>query len=177
MKPKRSKVLFSLVLALVIIFNCSTPASAMYFSDVTRDSVGSEVFDAINYVTDNGLMVGMEDDLFEPNTSLTRGMIVTILYRYAGVSGTYNHPFTDVASNRYYSNPIGWAYTIGLASGITDTTFAPDQALNREQLLTFLYRYATICLSITYSTFTNDITGYSDYANVGKFARTSYQWA
>ena len=43
MKPKRSKVLFSLVLALVIIFNCSTPASAMYFSDVTRDSVGSEV--------------------------------------------------------------------------------------------------------------------------------------
>lgn len=104
-------------------------------------------------------------------------MMMTILYRYSGETGTYTNPFTDVGSNRYYTNPIGWAYSIGLANGITDTTFEPDTTLNQQQLLTFLYRYATKYLNISYGSFSTDLTGYTDYSLVNTYSKAAYQWA
>lgn len=104
-------------------------------------------------------------------------MMMTILYRYSGETGTYTNPFTDVGSNRYYTNPIGWAYSIGLANGITDTTFEPDTTMNQQQLLTFLYRYATKYLNISYGSFSADLTGYTDYSLVNTYSKAAYQWA
>lgn len=171
-------MLISLVLALLLTFHCTIPALGAAFPDVTRTSVGEEIFDAINYVTDNGIMNGMDTGNFEPNTALTRGMFVTILYRYSGETGTYTNPFTDVGSNRYYTNPIGWAAAYGIVKGITETTFEPDTTLTRQQLLTILYRYAKEYLGITYSeAFTTVIATYADYSTVMTSAREAYKWA
>ena len=81
---------------------------------------------------------------FSPNMALTRGMLVTLLYRMAGeptVEG--EHPFTDVADGLYYSKAAVWAYRNGIVNGTGNgTTFSPDMAITREQTVTMLYRYA-----------------------------------
>ncbi|MCI6728999.1 MAG: S-layer homology domain-containing protein, partial [Clostridiales bacterium] len=98
----------------------------------------------VDFVINNGYMVGMSETEFGVNSSLTRGQLVTILYRLAGeptVEGKTN-PFTDVAKNRYYTNAVIWGASEGIVNGVTDTTFAPNQPVTREQIATFLYRYS-----------------------------------
>ena len=111
------------------------------FEDVIR---GSWYADAVRYVSERGLMVGVGNNCFAPDQDMTRAMLVTVLYRAAGspsVAGM-NMPFVDVQADSWYCKAVTWAYHTGLTYGVDDTHFAPDSSLTREQLATFFYRVA-----------------------------------
>ena len=98
---------------------------------------------ATDYVLSKGLMNGVGGGKFEPNGTLTRGMLAQILYNLEGrpeVSG--DMPFTDVAESRYYYDAIKWASANGIVEGYGSGKFAPDDAITREQLAVMLWRYA-----------------------------------
>ena len=117
-----------------------TPASAFKFTDVQSDKW---YYDTVKKVVEKGLMNGISETKFAPELEVTRGMFVTILYRAAGepeVSATTN--FADVTTDKYYAKAVAWANANGIVKGITETEFAPDNNITREQMATILYRYA-----------------------------------
>lgn len=98
--------------------------------------------DAVAFVYHTGLMRGTGDTAFTPDGDTTRGMVVTILYRYEGAPEAGRPAFRDVAPGSYYEAPIAWAAASGVVQGVSSTQFAPDQAITREQMAVILYRYA-----------------------------------
>jgi uncharacterized repeat protein (TIGR02543 family) len=99
-------------------------------------------YDAVMYVYEKGLMLGVSDELFDPNGTLTRAMIATILYRHAGspdVSGLEN-PFTDVPEGKWYTSAVKWAYANGIAMGYGYGLFGIDDPVTKEQLAALIYR-------------------------------------
>lgn len=173
---KITRTVTAVLLIVSCLFTIAPPAQAAYFTDVTRSSVGSETFDAINYMADNGYMAGTSTTHFSPTQNLTRAMFVAILYRYSGSAAKFLNSFTDVPSGTYYYYAVGWAAHYNIVAGVTTTQFAPNNYVTREQALAFLYRYATKYLGLTYSK-TASITGHADYNSVSNYARTSVSWA
>lgn len=98
---------------------------------------------SIDFVSAHDLFNGVSADMFAPNTGLTRGMVVTVLYRMSGqpeVKSAAN--FKDVKSGMYYAKPIAWAMNAGYVQGMGNNRFAPDNPLTREQLIQMLYNYS-----------------------------------
>ena len=142
------------------------------FTDVNTDDWFAE---AVQYMLDNEMMNGASATTFGPNTTTTRGMIVTILYRLEGEPDAAASSFTDVASNMYYADAINWAAANGIVNGITTTTFGPDNAITREQMAAILYRYAQYKgYDVTAS---NDLGSYTDASQISAYATTAMQWA
>lgn len=177
MKRFRGKI--AAILAVILILSLAAPVAAKQYTDVTRSGLGTEKLDAVNFVTDRDIMNGLTEDTFGPGKTLTRGMFVTILYRFSGESTNgkvYTNPFTDVPSGTYYTNAVGWAYYHNIVNGVTTTTFAPSHALTREQTLTFLYRFATSYRGESFSV-SNQLGRFTDGATVSSFAKTAVSWA
>lgn len=143
------------------------------FADVAADAWYA---DAVQYVYENGMMSGTSETTFSPDQTTTRGMIVTILYRLENepaVTGTT--AFTDVAANQYYANAVAWAAQNGIVSGIDAATFAPNNAITREQMAAILYRYAQFKgYDVSAKA---DLSVYTDAANVGAYAADAMAWA
>ena len=143
------------------------------FTDVTE---GDWFYDAVRYAYETGLMDGVGDSLFAPNSETTRAQLVTILYRLEGepeVSGTSG--FTDVEAGTWYTDAVAWAAANGIVNGTTDTTFAPGEDITREQLVTVLYRYAE---SKGYDVSASaDLSGYPDAGQVQDYAQPAMAWA
>ena len=101
--------------------------------------------DNMLFVVSRGLLSGTSATTFSPNTGMTRGMFVTALGRLAGVDPTDYQAsmFTDVKEDAYYAPYVNWAAKTGVVSGTTDTTFAPDTNINREQMAVIMKNYAT----------------------------------
>lgn len=100
-------------------------------------------YDAVVYVYNEGMMDGISATQFAPNSNLTRGMVVTMLYRLEGeprVTGSSG--FDDVASGAWYADAVTWAAENGIVNGVSDAEFAPNDNITREQLAAILYRYA-----------------------------------
>ena len=113
--------------------------SPIPFNDVAVDAW---YYEAVKYVFEKDLMVGTADDVFSPNTTLTRGMIVTILHRRAGepdAAGLEN-PFDDVAEGIWYTEAIKWAAANGIVMGYDNGNFGPNDPVTKEQLATLIYR-------------------------------------
>ncbi len=139
--------------------------------------VGEEdwFFEAVKYANKKSLMNGMSASTFDPNTTLTRAMFVTILYRVEGepaVSGTTN--FTDVVSGSWYEKAVIWAVNNGIVTGITETEFAPEASITREQMATILYRYAAYK---GYDVAVRGETSYTDKDEVSEYAGDAVIWA
>lgn len=149
------------------------PDIGLPFVDVPS---GSWYEDAARYVYEKGLMAGTSDTTFSPNTTTTRGMIVTILYRLEGapaVSGSSS--FTDVAAGRYYADAVAWAAANNIVGGYGNGLFGPNDTITREQMAAILYRYAQYKgYDVTASA---DLSGYSDAAQVSSYALAALQWA
>ncbi len=109
------------------------------FSDISENDL---YYDCIRTVYENGLMLGVSDTEFAPNSPVTRAMFVTVLYRMEGEPETGESSFSDVADNAYYSDAAAWASENGIVSGISSAQFAPDNALTRENMAMIVYRYA-----------------------------------
>lgn len=154
----------------VIPVHCASAS----FTDVNTESWYHPYVD---YVVDNGLMKGMGNNLFAPNATLTRGMLVTTLYRLAGEPEVEAlSSFTDVGENRYYAKAIAWAEEQDIAKGVTDTTFAPEAVVTREQAATFLYRYALRFLDAAAAD-GSELSVYEDEGQISSFAREALSWA
>lgn len=125
-----------------------------------------------------GLFNGVEEDRFSPDTYMTRAMFVTVLYRMAGSPAAANGSatFTDVPADAYYAKAVAWAVKSGVTTGTSATTFEPELTISREQMMTFLYRYADKVEGRDTSA-SKDLTGFADYADVDGWARTAMSWA
>lgn len=175
MKRCRLTRVCSVLLLVALLFSITVPFASAY-SDVTRSAFPS-YFDAINYVTDNGLMNGTSSTTFEPNTVISRAMIVTTLHRLAGSPASYaSVNFTDVSSSAWYYNAVRWAVKYGITTGATTTTFEPDSTVTREQAVTFFYRYLQKYRGVT-PIVDMSITSCGDYANIYDYAITPFRWA
>lgn len=143
------------------------------FADVAADAWYA---DAVQYVFENGMMNGTSETTFSPNLITTRSMIVTILYRLENepsVAGTT--AFTDVAADQYYADAVAWAAQNGIVAGINATTFAPNNAITRDQMAAILYRYAQFK---GYDVSARaDLSAYTDAASVGAYATNAMAWA
>ena len=149
------------------------PAPAEPFTDVDENDW---FYDEVVYVYENGLMNGVENNQFAPNTATNRAMLATILYRLAGepdVSGDL--PFTDVAAGTWYTDAVLWAAQNGIVNGLGENTFAPMNTLTREQLVTMLYRYAEAeGYDVSAAA---DLSGYPDAGKVQSYAQEAMSWA
>lgn len=171
---KKTKRLVAVLLAVLLLASTlAVPASAKGFSDIPK---GYLYTDAVNYVSDNNIMVGTSDTMFEPGIAITRAMMISLLYRKAGkpsVSG--KNPFTDVPAGAYYEKAVIWAVQKGITHGTSATTFSPDLPMVREEAMCFLYNYSK--KTTTAVNKTASITGYYDYSDVSSFARNAMSWA
>lgn len=118
---------------------CPAPAGkAMPFTDVVA---GSYYYDAVLWAIENGITKGTSETTFGPNEGCTRAQIVTFLWRsQKSPAGDAANPFADVSANAYYADAVLWAVKANVTNGTTDTTFSPDQACTRAQIVTFIYR-------------------------------------
>jgi len=118
---------------------CPTPTSATNpFADV---SSGQYYTDAVLWAVKNGITAGTSETTFEPDATVTRAQFVTFLYRAEGLpKESAENPFTDVPSGQYYTDAVLWAVGNGVAAGTSETTFGPEEACTRGQVVTFLYR-------------------------------------
>ncbi len=142
------KHIFRLTLLFVILaFSCTTllPVSAAptttnsQFADVQK---ADWFCDDVTYVVQKGLMNGTSADMFSPNETTKRGMIVTILWRLEGKPIESASNFSDVHNDAYYFDAVNWAYANKIVSGYDNTTFGPEDNVTREQLASIIYNYA-----------------------------------
>ncbi len=133
-------------------------------------------FDAVMYVVERGLFQGTSDTTFAPTDTMSRSMLVTVLYRLAGqpaVSGDI--PFSDVPAGTWYTDAVLWASQTGIVTGTSATTFAPDVAVSREQIAVMLHRY---CNYFGHDGSARaDVSSFSDSGSISSFASDSVSWA
>ena len=138
-------------------------------------------YDAVHYVCENGIMNGTSTTQFSPYPATTRGMLVTILYRWAGSpampESNWGYPYADVDINAYYGTPVYWARMNNIVTGYSDERFAPDNAIPREQLAAILYRYAGgLGLNMDTDFMPDKYYNFSDYAAVSRYAAKAMSW-
>ena len=111
------------------------------FTDVTASDY---YYNAVLWAVENGITTGTSETTFSPNESCTRAQCVTFLYRAVGSAATAKAIFTDVSADAYYAPAVDWAVEKGVTEGTSATTFSPDDACTRAQIVTFLYRAAQV---------------------------------
>lgn len=133
-------LLLTLLFVLVLAYAAEAAAS---FSDVSADAWYAE---AVQYVWEQGWMTGTDAAAFSPDLVMTRGMLVTVLYRAAGSPAledeNLGYPFTDVPGSAWYADGVYWARLTGIADGYGNNLFGPDDPVTREQLVTLLWRWS-----------------------------------
>ena len=129
----------------------------------------------IDFVLDKGMMNGTGETTFAPNGTVTRAMIVTILYRLEGTPTAEASSFTDVEKGSWYEAAVNWAASEGVVKGTSETTFAPNDPITREQFATILYRYAGK-KGIDVSKVA-DLSGYTDLSSISNYALDAMSWA
>ena len=132
-------------------------------------------YNDVKYVWQHDIMNGVSDTKFSPETSMTRAMFVTVLYRLEGspdVTGMATPPFTDIGAKNldWAYNAIVWAYNTGVTKGTSATTFAPGVAISRQEIVTMLYRYAG-------SPAVSGSPIFGDSSVISSWARDAVQWA
>ena len=136
----KAKKMLSLVLAFVMVLGM-LPATVFATNEAGRfvDVHDSDWYaDAVRYVSDNGLMVGVDDNHFAPGGLTTRGMVVTVLHRMEGAPSAEAAGFTDVESGMWYTEAVLWAQANGSVEGYGDGTFHPNASMTREEMMAIL---------------------------------------
>jgi len=170
---------FSLILLITLLLGllpCFAQNTTSVFTDVPEHEWFAE---SVEYVKDKGLMNGITVTTFEPQTSITRGMIVTIIYRLEGSPKVNSElQFSDVNPTYYYCTPIIWASENGIVNGYSKDTFAPDDEITREQFATILYRYAEKKgIDVTYDAEKVNLSNYEDEKKISDYAVNAISWA
>ena len=157
------------------VFAAALPSYAAEtgFSDVEEGRWSAA---SIEYAVKNGYMNGVGGGKFDPEGSLTRAMVATVLWRREG-SPAPSAPcgFTDVPTGEWYTDAVAWAKETGVVKGLTETTFGPDEYITREQLATMLFRFSsTAPVSVPERA---DLSPFADDEKVSKWANEPLEWA
>ena len=161
------KKLFSLFLSLALMLSMFPSATATGFADVSE---GDWYYDAVNFAVANGIMSGYSADKFGPNDTLTRAMVVQVLYNKEGkpdLAGA-THSFSDVPASQWFNNAVTWASNKGVVSGYGGGVFKPEDAVTIEQIAVILRNYS------------GAPSGNGDLSKVGKYsdwAADGLRWA
>lgn len=173
MKKRLLSLALALCLALSLLPGTALAAGENPFTDVPASHWAH---DDITYVYENDLMNGTDGSLFSPESTTTRAQVVTVLYRLAGQpAADWANPFWDVPASAWFHDAVTWAWENDITGGVSSTHFGAGNAVTREQLATFLYRYAQ---DQGYDTSARaDLSGYSDAGLVSSYATEALSWA
>ena len=151
----------------------SKPEVKLPFTDV---STSDWFYDDAAFVYEKGLFSGTDSRSFSPDASMTRAMLVTVLYRLDGEPAvTGRSSFADVSSGMYYENAVIWAAANGIVTGTGSTSFSPDAKVTREQLAAILHRYAQYKkLDVRAEA---KLSSFTDAASVSGYANAALSWA
>ncbi|MBQ8301844.1 MAG: S-layer homology domain-containing protein [Clostridia bacterium] len=142
------------------------------FADVSKDDW---YYDAVKYVYENNLMQGT-DKGFEADSKMTRAMLVTVLYRLENPSEEIGECiFEDVSENAWYGDAVAWAAENDIVSGISETEFAPEDNVSREQMAMIFYRYAKFKGYNTEET--SELSQFTDKAKISDWSLEALKWA
>ncbi|MBR3416861.1 MAG: S-layer homology domain-containing protein [Clostridia bacterium] len=173
------KRILGFVLALVMVFPViingalvSAVSSVEVFKDVKADSWFKA---SVDYVYNNGLMNGTSATRFEPDTKMSRAMLVTVLWRYEGSPSGYANNFKDIPSGTWYTDAVSWAGENGIVTGVAVGKFDPDGDITREQLTTIMYRY-TQYMGCDVSA-SSSVSKFPDGSSVSSWAKKGMEWA
>ena len=161
----------AILLAVVLVSFAVTPAMAAGNTGYTDVPANAWYAGAVEYCRSNGLMSGTSATTFAPNTTMTRAMLATVLYRAAGrpaVTGTTS--FADVQPNTWYTDAVIWAHHEGVTSGYSNERFGTNDPVTREQIVTFLWRYAGSPTSAAG-------TDFADESRISSYAASAVDWA
>ena len=167
---KNIKHILGLLMAFAMVLSLHIPvlAADTGFSDVAADAWYTE---AVMYCREHGLMNGMTDTTFEPEASLTRAMLVTILYRSAGGPAvTGNDSFTDTVDGAYYADAVVWATQQELIDGYGDGRFGTNDPITRQDMTVIFWRYAG-------RPETTEPASFSDTGDAADYAASAVAWA
>lgn len=142
------------------------------FTDIDQSQWYHE---GVDYALTNGLMNGTSDTTFEPDSTTTRAMIVSVFYRLDGSPAVAQAGFADVSADAWYADAVAWGEANGVVNGYSAEEFGPNDSITREQMAAILYRYAQY-KGIDVSAQAN-LSGYADAALVSDWANTSLSWA
>ena len=145
------------------------------FKDVCEDDWFR---DAVSYVYRNGYMNGTSATTFDPTGFMTRGMLVTVLYRIDGavpVSDEERACFDDIGGS-YYTDAVAWAYSNGIVNGINANSFAPNRIVTRQEAITIFHRYC-VDYSLTSVDSGVELDSFADRENVAGYASDAFTWA
>ena len=147
------------------------PTSENSYTDVSEKEW---YFDAVQYASQNGLMNGVGNGKFDPEGSMTRAMLVTVLWRYEGEPAEGENTFTDVPNGTWYTDAVAWAAEKGIVGGVGNGNFDPEGSITREQMATILFRYAQNKGIETSKR--GELSGFADSGNVSSWAKDAVQW-
>ena len=145
------------------------------FNDVDE---GDWFYEPVKYVYQNKYMVGVSDVAFGPQTTMTRGMLVTVLYRIDGspeVSDEERSYFED-SQGMYCTDAIAWARAYGIAYGVSDTRFNPNAKVTRQDAIAIFYRYSVNYLGMD-SGYRKSLDYFIDSEKVSSYALEPMEWA
>ena len=147
-------------------------AAGLPYTDVQADDW---FYDAVAFASKSGLMTGTSATTFEPNTSFSRAMLVSVLHRLEGSPAMEGSVFSDVNDGDWYAEAVNWAAANGIVNGMDDGSFQPNAAITREQMAAILCNYAQYKGIPTESS--GDLSGYSDADQVSAWAESAVIWA
>ena len=157
---------------LTVQFAVTRPAGPTTFSDVAANNTFAA---DIAYVSQKGLMGGVGNGNFNPQAPITRGQLVTILYRLEGQPAVSGLGFSDVAAGSYCEKAVKWAAATGITKGNAEGLFQPNSPITREQMATFLYRYnqnkGYFIVKLA------DLSTFPDSSSVSSYAKDALSWA
>lgn len=143
------------------------------FTDVKEDDW---FYHAVQYASENGLFSGVTETAFAPDEAITRGMLVTVLWRMENKPVVnYLMTFADIDGSAYYAEAVRWAASNGIVKGYSDTEFAPDKLVSREEIAAIMQRYVDFKGMDT--TAKADLSKFTDHAAVSEWAKGNVQWA
>jgi len=144
------------------------PSAPLEFLDVSPDDW---FYRPVAWVFENRIMNGISLTRFAPMNDMTRAMLVTILWRYAGEPDAGVSPFEDVSSGRWYSTAIAWAYENGIVNGLSPTIFGGNYFVNREQMYTILFRYMSFAeLTVDFAENGGNLLRFADEDEISPWA-------
>lgn len=131
---------------------------------------------AVQFVFQNKLMNGTSSTRFEPNLSLTRGMVAQVLYNFSGRPAVTQPPaFSDVSADQWYANAVAWAQQNGIMNGFPNNTFGANDSITRQDFAAVLYRYSNKQQLDTSAR--ANLRQYQDASSVSSYAQDAMQWA
>ncbi|MBQ1220334.1 MAG: S-layer homology domain-containing protein, partial [Peptococcaceae bacterium] len=138
---------------------------------------GDWYYEYVKYINEKNLMKGISETEFAPNNTVTRAMFVTVLYRLEKEPTGAKADFADVLDGTYYENAVGWAVQNGIVNGVSETEFAPDNTITREQMATIIHRYMKF-KGLDMSAGENaDTASFEDFENVSDYAKDAFRYA